>query len=140
MNNSVGKRTVRLGLCAAVLILAAVAPARAGDSLWGNFPLVKDGETVVVEGGGATYDVRLFGVVTPKTGQPLATAGSDYLKAHLLGREGRVRLEGFNDRGEMVGRVFVDGTDLGLELVRGGLAWRRPRRATSRPRRASPIR
>jgi endonuclease YncB( thermonuclease family) len=126
MHNSVSGRTVRLGLCAVGLMMAAVAPARAGDSLWGSFPLVKDGETVVVEGGGATYDVRLFGVVTPRTGQPLAAAGSDYLKAHLLGREGRFRLEGFNDRGEMVGRVFVDGTDLGLELVRAGLAWRAP--------------
>jgi len=111
-----------------LLLGTSAAPAFAGDSLYGLVTGVQSASVVIFEAGEDRYEVRLIGIDAPKAG-PVAEAGRKLLADLVLGKSARMRFEGRAASGEMVSRLFTDDPvlgikDLGLELVKAGLAAR----------------
>jgi len=103
---------------------AGLSTAFAGDSFHGKVTSVRSAEVMVLDYGHGRYVVRLFGIDAPKEGPPAAEA-KRFVEKLVLDQEARARFEG-RKKGEMVSRLFTGdpGVDIGLELVRAGLARR----------------
>jgi endonuclease YncB( thermonuclease family) len=105
-------------------------PALAGDSLYGKVTAVKSADVVVLDYGAGRYDIRIVGIEVPREG-PAAEEARKFVTGLVLGKNGRMRFEGRNKEGEMVSRLLTDDPvigikDVGLELVKAGLARRQP--------------
>jgi endonuclease YncB( thermonuclease family) len=113
-------------LCLAV----GLAPAFAGDSLYGTVKTVKTGVLVTFNYGHGQYDIRLIGIDMPAHGL-IATRARDFVAHLVLDKKARIRFEHRVRTGEMLARLFtaepaIGIGDVGLELVRAGLARRQP--------------
>jgi endonuclease YncB( thermonuclease family) len=119
---------VFLGL---LLSWTGLFPARAGDSTYGKVMEVRSAEVVLLDTGETRYEVRLIGIQAPKEG-PLAEEARKLVSELVLGQQVQMRFEGRNKEGEMVARLLTLGDaakpirDVGLEVVRAGLARRLP--------------
>jgi len=117
---------------AAFVACTAFVSARlvsAGDSLYGKVTEVKSADTVLFDYGRGTYVVHLIGVVASEG--RTATQARDFVAKMVQGKGARVRLGSFNANREMYARLLADDPktgvrDVGLELVRAGLAQRQP--------------
>ena len=110
---------------------AALAPAYAGDSLYGKVTAVKEATLVTLDYGSGTYDIRIVGVDAPGAGEPRADEARKFVSDLLLGKNARMRLHHRGQGGEMVCRLFTDDPvigieEVGVELLRAGLARRQP--------------
>jgi endonuclease YncB( thermonuclease family) len=114
-----------------VALGAVVAPAYAGDSLYGRVTAVKETTLVTLDWGSGTYDLRIVGVEAPKAGEPRADEARQFVSSLLLGKNARMRLVRGSEHGELVCRLFTDDPvtgiqEVGVELLRAGLARRQP--------------
>jgi endonuclease YncB( thermonuclease family) len=82
---------------------------------------VVDGETVVVSYGSHFATVRLYTVAAPKKDHPLAEVIRQHLADFVLGRMVSIRYSGM-ESDVINGLVFVNGNDIGLQMVRDGAA------------------
>lgn len=110
---------------------ANLFPVHAGDSVYGKITEVRSADVVVLDYGEGQYVVRVVGIDVPQEGA-VNRQSREFVSRLLLGKNARLRFEGRNDAGEMVGRLFTDDPeigikDVGLELVRSGLARKKPR-------------
>jgi endonuclease YncB( thermonuclease family) len=104
------------------------SPAFAGDSLYGRVTAVKSADSVTFDYGDGQYDLRLVGIDVPKDGA-LAEKAVGLVSKMVLGKNARMRFEGRGQEGDMRARLFTDDPvlgiqEVGVELVRGGLARR----------------
>lgn len=108
--------------CTFALVLAA-SPA-AAKTLVGVVTHVTDGDSVWVRpAGGAAVQVRLQGIDAPESCQAFGPQARDALAARVLQRPVRVAARARDMYRRTVGRVSVDGQDVGAWLVAGGFAW-----------------
>ena len=86
---------------------------------------VMDGDTVLVVRPGQQEPVklRLYAVDAPEACQPGGAAARDAMIALVLRKPVQVQLLGHDSYGRDIGRLSVDGVDLGAEMVRSGMAW-----------------
>jgi micrococcal nuclease len=82
-----------------------------GDSLWVRPP------------GGAPQQIRLQGIDAPEICQTFGVASRNALTAHVLHRHVLVNSRARDTYQRVLGRVSVNGEDLGAWLVSRGLAW-----------------
>jgi len=116
------------GFIGCLVLLVGVLPAFAGDSLYGKVTEVRSADTVVLDHGKGTYIVHIIGIDVPKEG-PIANKAKEFVAKLVLGKHARMRLGSRAENGEMFGQLFTDDPDIGikdvgLELVRSGLAQR----------------
>ncbi len=106
------------------LVLLLVLPAASASTLPGRVLRVVDGDTIVVIGpGNAQYRVNLAGLDAPELNQRYGLASKEHLLRHVAGRFVVVDWQKRDRHGDLVGRVWVSGQDLGLKQVRAGLGW-----------------
>lgn len=110
-------------LAASLILLAAASIASAGEWFSGKVVSIKDGDTVGIMRDGREVTVRLDGIDCPESGQDYGTRAKQYCSDLIYGRIVNVEVRDIDKYGRTVGRVFVDGKDVSLELVRAGLAW-----------------
>jgi len=67
--------------------------------------------------------IRIHGIDTPEKTQPYSNVARERTEELARGRVVRIDVEDRDRYGRIVARVFVDGEDLSLILVREGLAW-----------------
>ena len=86
---------------------------------------VMDGDTVLVVRSGQKEPVklRLDAVDAPETCQPGGPAARDAMIALALRKPVQVQSLGHDSYGRDIGRLSVEGVDLGAEMVRSGMAW-----------------
>ncbi|HSV78452.1 MAG TPA: thermonuclease family protein [Ramlibacter sp.] len=110
-----------LAIC---LLIASGAAAQARTSQ-GVVSHVTDGDTLWVRplGGGAPYAVRLEGIDAPEICQAWGERSRDALAARALHQRVKVASRRTDEYQRALGRVSVDGEDLGLWMVRHGHAW-----------------
>jgi len=123
------KRAMQCSIVCLVL-LAGLLPAFAGDSLYGKVPEVRSADVVILDYGKGQYVIRIIGIDVPKEG-PIASEARQFVAKLVLEKNARMRLGSRTENGEMVCRLFTDDPvigikDVGLELVRAGLARRQP--------------
>lgn len=105
-------------------VCAKQAPDQA--EVWtGWVSWVMDGDTVLVVRAGQKEPVklRLDAVDAPETCQPGGASARDAMMALALRKSVQVQQLGHDSYGRDIGRLSVDGVDLGAEMVRSGMAW-----------------
>jgi len=119
--------------CAACFFLAALAFPAAGpawakapESFNGTVVKVIDGDSLLIKRGKKVLKVRLHQVDCPELPQPFGKKAKAETTKLVLGR--MVRVEDPQRDPYYKGRlraavILTDGRDLGMELVRLGLAW-----------------
>lgn len=128
-------RTAGALLAAMALLVPNPRPAEAADGAVGVAALatapfsaravgVSDGDTVVVlADDGVRHRIRIGGIDAPEKGQPFA----DVSRRHLAGllREQVLRVEPIkrDPYGRTVANLSVGDEDVGLVMLRAGLAW-----------------
>ena len=122
-----GLRMVAALWCAAVCITPAMGrePSQAREqTLAGVVSRVVDGDTVwIKDQQGMLVKVRLLGMDAPEICQAGGPESRDALRHRVLGREVAVAFEHHDDYGRTLGRVYLDGEDLGRWMVGMGHAW-----------------
>jgi len=100
-------------------------------SLSGVVVDVVDGDTIeILDDGRTTYRIRLKGIDAPEARQTFGNVSSQNLARLVAGKKVSVEWEKLDQYGRIVGKVYVDGTDMCLEQIKAGLAWHFKRFAT----------
>ena len=101
------------------------SPSQAGaETLPGQVIRVIDGDSLVLKVNGAQYRVELAAIDAPEANQPWGMAATDTLHRWLTGRF--VVVQGHAQATQLTGQIIFGGRDVGLDLVRDGLAWALP--------------
>ncbi len=96
--------------------------AEAGMAGWVS--KVADGDTFTLNAvGQAPRAVRLYGIDAPERDQAYGELATTALAAWIDGREVRVAVEDVDIYGRLVGRVFVNDSNINLAMVEQGHAW-----------------
>lgn len=107
------------------LLLAAIAcHAAVTRSLEGVVRHVTDGDTLWVQpAAGPALQIRIVGIDAPEICQPFGPQARDALAARVLHRPVLVATRARDVYHRTVGRVSMQGQDIGAWLVAGGYAW-----------------
>lgn len=117
---------VVLGLCG--------SPALAADSIYGRVTAVRSPDVVVFNygtgQGAGQYVLRIIGI-DPPTDRARVADSTRFLSNLVLNKNVRMRLERKAPNGDLYARLFTDDPvngikDVGLEMIRAGLARRQP--------------
>jgi micrococcal nuclease len=102
---------------------AAAAPQRARWA--GVVTYVVDGDTVYVRPlqGGKPVSIRVDGIDAPEICQPGGNASRDALSQRVLGRNVVIDGRSRDDYGRLLGKILLDGDDVGERMVMDGQAW-----------------
>ncbi|WP_416546316.1 thermonuclease family protein [Limnohabitans sp. DCL3] len=116
--------TIFQTLCVWVLTLGSVA-SQAAEIWTGWVSWVMDGDTVLLvrEGQHAPIKLRIDGIDAPETCQPGGAESRDELMRMVLRKSVQVVDLGQDVYGRQIGRLTLNGVDLGAEMVRSGRAW-----------------
>ncbi|HEY2867798.1 MAG TPA: thermonuclease family protein [Pyrinomonadaceae bacterium] len=97
----------------------------------GNVLAIEDSDRVkVAADDGNVYSVTLLGVDAPDENQNYFKKARKRLSELVNGKEVTVMLR-TNEQNEAFATIFVGGDDIGLHLIRDGLAWFSPSRAAT---------
>ncbi len=109
----------------ALLVLALQLPAEAGTAVRGWVSWVMDGDTVMLvpEGGREPLKLRIEGIDAPESCQPGGQAARDALIRLVHRKPVVAELRAEDVYGRQIGRLSLDGQDVGAEMVRSGMAW-----------------
>ena len=111
--------------CWLVLALSGHGGAQASEVWTGWVSWVMDGDTVLLVRHGQLEPVklRIDGIDAPEICQPGGAQARDAMIRQALRKSVEVDDRGQDVYGRQVGRLSVDGVDLGAEMVRSGMAW-----------------
>ena len=104
-----------------VLLAALASPALA---LEGKVVGVIDGDTIdVLDSSKKQHRIRFDGIDAPERGQPFSNRAKSTLSDLVFGKTVRVDTEGPDKYDRTIGRIYVDGRDVGLAMLEAGMAW-----------------
>ena len=111
--------------CLVAMIVCLPLGVQASESWTGWVSWVMDGDTVLLvrEGQHEPVKLRLEGIDAPEVCQPGGVPSRDALIHLALRKSVQVLDHGQDSYGRQIGRLSVDGVDLGAEMVRSGMAW-----------------
>jgi endonuclease YncB( thermonuclease family) len=84
---------------------------------------ISDGDTIFVMKNGKAAKVRLEGIDCPELSQDFGTRAKQFTSSMVFRKTVIIKEYSRDTYGRMVVRVYIDGLDLSLELVKAGLAW-----------------
>src|SRR5947209_1836511 len=93
------------------------------NTIQGRVVEIHDGKTMTVENTGRQIKVALKLAAPPETDQPFADIARVHLSGLVLNRQVRVEYTGLGAGAILMGRVFCDDRDIGLQMIRDGVAW-----------------
>jgi micrococcal nuclease len=116
-------RLCRLSSIVLALALPCVGQASAVWTAWVSG--VMDGDTVLLvrDGRHEPVKLRIEGIDAPETCQPGGVEARTAMIRLALRRSVQVTDHGHDSYGRQIGRLSVNGVDLGAEMVRSGMAW-----------------
>jgi endonuclease YncB( thermonuclease family) len=107
-----------------LLSLALLAPLACAETLTGRVVGIADGDTItVLDTSNQQHRIRLNGIDAPEKKQPFGSRAKQNLSSLAFGKDARVEWSKLDRYGRIVGKVIVDGQDVGLQQVQAGLAW-----------------
>jgi hypothetical protein len=95
---------------------------------YGQLPLrvvgVHDGDTITaLDDSKSQYKIRLDAIDAPELGQPFGQASTKALSEKVFGKDIVVIPKSKDKYGRTVGHILIDGRDVNLEMLEGGMAW-----------------
>ena len=110
-------------LCLCALAWPRVGQATEAWTAWVSW--VMDGDTVLLvrEGQHEPVKLRIEGIDAPEICQPGGAESRDAMVLLALRKSVQVVDHGQDVYGRQIGRLSVNGVDLGAEMVRTGMAW-----------------
>jgi micrococcal nuclease len=84
---------------------------------------IGDGDTMFVMKNGKAVKVRLEGIDCPELGQDFGTRAKQFTSSMVFRKTIVVKECSKDIYGREIVRIYVEGLDLSLELVKAGLAW-----------------
>lgn len=109
-------------LLAAFLLALSASPHAA--TLHGEVVALSDGDTLtVLDAHRQQHKIRLSGIDAPEKRQPYGDRSRQSLAALVFRRSVQVEWKKKDRYGRIVGKVIVNGDDVGLSQIRNGLAW-----------------
>ncbi len=86
---------------------------------------VHDGDTITtLTPGNVQLKIRLVEIDAPEIKQPFGQQSKQALSALVFGKDVEIRATGKDQYGRTLARLFVDGADVNLAMVKAGMAWR----------------
>ena len=118
-------KSFRFTLVSLALLLVASASASASSmGLHGRVIEVQSGDLLTVQVGvNRQAKVRIKGIDAPEQEQPWSDSAAHHLRELALGRDVTVEYTGVAQDGLIIGYVFLNDVDLGMQMVRDGVAW-----------------
>jgi endonuclease YncB( thermonuclease family) len=119
--------------CLWLLIALLAASADARETYVGQVTYVTDGDTLWVQpdGGGPARKLRIDGIDAPEICQSGGKASRDVLVQRALHQRVTVAVAHYDRYGRGLARIWLNGNDLGAQMVRSGQAWSYSRRRKS---------
>ena len=101
------------------------ATVEAGSqTLAGRVVSVADGDTItVLDSTDTQHRIRLEGIDAPESHQAFGSRSKQNLSAMVFGKYVMVVYQKTDQYGRLVGKILLDGRDINLEQVKGGMAW-----------------
>lgn len=113
--------------CLLILCVMMAGEAYGGRPFHGTITKVIDGDSMVLDTGAKTIEVRLYGIDCPEYRQPFSAEAKHFSSDTVYGRDVVVTPYYYDTYGRVVSMVVQGDTVLNSELVRAGLAWVYPR-------------
>ena len=103
------------------LLVVLATPALA---LEGKVVGVIDGDTIdVLDSSKKQHRIRFDGIDAPEKGQPFGSRAKSTLGDLVIGKTVKVETKGSDRYDRTVGRIYLDGKDVGLTMLEAGMAW-----------------
>src|SRR2546423_11823482 len=94
------------------------------ETITGRVVRIADGDTVtVLDGTNTQYRVRLQGIDAPESHQAFGTQSKKSLSDLIFDKDVTVIYDKTDQYGRLVGKILLNGKDVNLEQVKGGMAW-----------------
>lgn len=84
---------------------------------------ITDGDTVTILSNGQEVKVRLAGIDAPEKGQAFGQAAKTHLSDLIFGKQVEIEATKKDGYGRTIGKIFLDGKDINLQMVADGYAW-----------------
>ncbi len=85
---------------------------------------ISDGDTFIVESNsGERTTIRIHAIDAPELSQTFGKQSREQLRALIANQTVEVRKQKIDQYRRIVGTVFLDGKDIGLEMTGGGYVW-----------------
>jgi micrococcal nuclease len=111
-----------------LVTITTAATAAEPAILTGTVTHVRDGDTIEV----GKIPIRLNGVSAPELKEPLGKASKKFMRDLVLGKLVRCELNGKKTYDRLVGICFLKGKDIGVAVIKAGLALDCPRYSDGR--------
>lgn len=109
-----------------MLLIGMILPFQADAKQYettGRVTRVVDGDTFMLTDTVGNNTIRIWGIDSPEKRQRFGVASGDYLAYLILNKPVVVTVKSKDKYGRLVGQVFYNGNDVGLTMVRDGMAW-----------------
>lgn len=106
-----------------VLLLLILPVSVLADELTGKVVHVSDGDSIIVLADNTQHKVRLGAIDAPERFQAYGNKSKKSLTALIAGKHVTVRYNKRDKYDRIVGKVFLQDMDVGLEQVKRGMAW-----------------
>ena len=119
----------RYSLCSlffALVVTLCLAGDTRASSFFGKVIEITDGDAITVFNLNRPVRVRLLGVDAPEKDQFYGDVAKQHLKDLIFDKLVSVEYSGIASNGNLVGRVLINGTDVGAQMIRDGVAWYDP--------------
>jgi len=100
----------------------------AGEETWKNYTYtaikVLDGDTIRVTDGNIKSTLRIASIDAPEKSQAYGKVAKYHLQEMVLDKKIKIKPvgRGLGKYGRVIGMLYVDGVDVGLEMIKEGLA------------------
>lgn len=109
--------------CAVLGLLLFLSTSVEASTLFGRVIEVNDGDVITVFNLNRPVRIKLLAVDAPEAGQAFGDVAKNHLSALVHDKSVVIEYWGIAADGSLVGRVMLDKTDIGAQMIRDGAAW-----------------
>src|SRR5215210_265186 len=113
---------VSLCFCGFVFLMYGPCVVQA-SSLFGRVIEVNGGDVITVSNLNRPVRIKLLGVDAPEMGQAFGDVAKKHLSDLIYDKSVVVEYSGISADGSLAGRVLLNSTDIGAQMIRDGAAW-----------------
>lgn len=107
----------------AFLVVTFLSTSVEAATLFGRVVEVNDGDVITVFNLNRPVRIKLLGVDAPEAGQAFGDVARKHLSDLVYDKSVLVEYWGISADSSLVGRVMLDNTDVGAQMIRDGAAW-----------------